>query len=329
MDDSLEVPPSFEEEASQPLVQTDNVSHTEPSALCPICLSPFEDRAIVQPCGHPFDLKCIRAWLDQSGPNARNCPLCRRRMTELQYDIPGGRVIELIRPVCTYSGKGAYAYVYMLLKVTQRRSMWTEVLAYSSYKKDSPRRVCFSEINGMTDDTAADTVSLNYAEAAMKELRMTLNRWWNECQNIDIARVEVTLNSCEVFTGRRGIHSFLKEKVSIEHGSQETYIRWEMVLEEDGPANADDDPQIFHPDTQTPERARADQRIRRAEEQIQGAHEWFMSHGFVDREGPSLERATTNIREVPDMFSLCDFCSVSHRYGDCLMDWRPREPPPE
>ncbi|KAM3075469.1 hypothetical protein ACMFMG_007616 [Clarireedia jacksonii] len=293
MDDSLEVPPSFEEEASQPLVQTDNVSHTEPSALCPICLSPFEDRAIVQPCGHPFDLKCIRAWLDQSGPNARNCPLCRRRMTELQYDIPGGRVIELIRP------------------------------------KDSPRRVCFSEINGMTDDTAADTVSLNYAEAAMKELRMTLNRWWNECQNIDIARVEVTLNSCEVFTGRRGIHSFLKEKVSIEHGSQETYIRWEMVLEEDGPANADDDPQIFHPDTQTPERARADQRIRRAEEQIQGAHEWFMSHGFVDREGPSLERATTNIREVPDMFSLCDFCSVSHRYGDCLMDWRPREPPPE
>jgi hypothetical protein len=209
-------------------------------------------------------------------------------------------------------------------KITVERWMSLLIVQEGLITRSVCRReltVAFAEVDDTTEEILEDEASRHHVEAAIKERRMTLNRWWRGGQNTDVGEIEIRLNGCEIFTDRRGIHSFLKEKISIEPNIRETTFRWEIMLEEEGPANADDDPQFIHPDAQTPERARAELRIRRATEKIQGANEWFKGHVSVDREIPSLERATTNIGEVPDVLSVCDFCSTRHRYGDCLMDW--------
>jgi hypothetical protein len=209
-------------------------------------------------------------------------------------------------------------------KVTVERWMSLLIVQVGLTTRSVCRReltVAFAEIDDTTEEIVESEASRYHVEAAIKERRMTLNRWWRGGHNIDVGEIEITLNGCEIFADRRGIHSFLREKISIEPSSREITFRWEVMLEEEGPAFADDDPHSIHPDAQTPGRARAELRIQRATEKIQGANEWFKRHVSVVREVPSLERATTNISEVPDGWSVCDFCSIRHRYGDCLMDW--------
>ena len=46
---------------------------------CAICMEPMLGRTVVvQPCGHPFHLKCERRLRASRCPTRAACPLCRR-----------------------------------------------------------------------------------------------------------------------------------------------------------------------------------------------------------------------------------------------------------
>jgi hypothetical protein len=64
---------------------------TEEPSNCPICLEPFTTHAILQPCGHTFDFKCIEVWLARQpdfDPDSVSCPLCRRRNYTVMFHCP-------------------------------------------------------------------------------------------------------------------------------------------------------------------------------------------------------------------------------------------------
>lgn len=54
-----------------------------PSLKCPICLDDMRDRAVVIPCCHDFDYRCINEW---TGVNS-NCPVCRTGMESIHHNI--------------------------------------------------------------------------------------------------------------------------------------------------------------------------------------------------------------------------------------------------
>lgn len=81
---------------------------------CSICMEPFTSRCRAQPCGHLFDLECIKLWFEQQcttayvydiraeDDSAGCCPLCRQKMQRVE---------------CGYRPKdGKYQY-YLTVKV--------------------------------------------------------------------------------------------------------------------------------------------------------------------------------------------------------------------
>lgn len=55
----------------------------EKQAECAVCLEVITARAVLQPCQHDFDMKCIIEWLKMTP----SCPVCRRPVTHLHHDI--------------------------------------------------------------------------------------------------------------------------------------------------------------------------------------------------------------------------------------------------
>lgn len=57
---------------------------------CPVCFEPLDPDAVYSlPCGHTFDEKCIRNWLDSS----KTCPSCRapadsHRLMKVHFAFP-------------------------------------------------------------------------------------------------------------------------------------------------------------------------------------------------------------------------------------------------
>lgn len=54
-----------------------------PSLKCPICLDDMRERAVVIPCCHDFDYRCISEW----APVNSNCPVCRTPMECIHHNI--------------------------------------------------------------------------------------------------------------------------------------------------------------------------------------------------------------------------------------------------
>ncbi|EME40082.1 hypothetical protein DOTSEDRAFT_91367 [Dothistroma septosporum NZE10] len=51
--------------------------------VCTICLEVIGERAVAVPCNHlTFDYLCLVSWLQQQS----TCPLCKAKVTEVQYD---------------------------------------------------------------------------------------------------------------------------------------------------------------------------------------------------------------------------------------------------
>ncbi|KAK4612193.1 hypothetical protein CLAFUW4_13078 [Fulvia fulva] len=58
-----------------------NRAHTQDA--CTICLETISERAVAVPCNHlTFDYLCLVSWLQEQS----TCPLCKAKVTEVQYD---------------------------------------------------------------------------------------------------------------------------------------------------------------------------------------------------------------------------------------------------
>lgn len=51
---------------------------------CIICYEPVSLPTFARPCGHRYDLHCIRRWLNQE--QTRKCPYCRQQITHLNKE---------------------------------------------------------------------------------------------------------------------------------------------------------------------------------------------------------------------------------------------------
>jgi len=60
--------------------------------ICSICHEPLVDNPplTTTPCNHQFHRECLCQWLHFG--SRTNCPVCRRRFTELQVEAMCGRV---------------------------------------------------------------------------------------------------------------------------------------------------------------------------------------------------------------------------------------------
>jgi hypothetical protein len=85
MGDRGTISPSVPDSKGPPVDSSFEDSEVESSYLCRICLEPLSNRATVQPCGHAFDLGCIRRWIAMIRPGIKTCPLDRTPIRELKY----------------------------------------------------------------------------------------------------------------------------------------------------------------------------------------------------------------------------------------------------
>jgi len=68
--------------------QTSSSAGPSQDDVCPICLEPFDNLAIGQPCAHSFCLACILHWLEAPDQAAyQECPLCRDGFTEIRHSF--------------------------------------------------------------------------------------------------------------------------------------------------------------------------------------------------------------------------------------------------
>jgi hypothetical protein len=57
---------------------------------CMICLDPFTKRTKAVPCGHCFDLICIKTWVEGNTFSSKKCPYCRTPITALHELLSDG-----------------------------------------------------------------------------------------------------------------------------------------------------------------------------------------------------------------------------------------------
>jgi len=66
------------------------VELSEPQTECALCSEPFDNLGQVMPCGHQFDVGCLRTWL-RSDIGSPWCPLCRANIYEVRHTFtPSG-----------------------------------------------------------------------------------------------------------------------------------------------------------------------------------------------------------------------------------------------
>lgn len=71
------------------------------SVKCPICLDEMRDRAVVIPCCHDFDFRCINEWTSVNS----NCPVCRTAMESIHHNIKSNTTfcIQMVVPTASAS----------------------------------------------------------------------------------------------------------------------------------------------------------------------------------------------------------------------------------
>lgn len=162
--------------------------------------------------------------------------------------------------------------------------------------------------------------SIRELERTKREVYTMLWRWLRNCP-AKVQDAVFTIRDVKVPRDHRGIHSFLKSKVSITNTRGGVKIEWEVELEEEGPANADNDSEIHPYAAYTESRRRRIRYVKDATEQIQRSKEWFQQRQGDATLGNELDRATTNILEPYRPEYQCAFCHLVHRNGDCLLPW--------
>lgn len=336
----------------------------EPSTHCSICLEPFDNHAIVKPCGHNFDLDCIRIWLNQTSSWGTQCPVCKTKMAEVQHDFSGKksntqnvntlrgvderqikqkvtdrerhaaleqrRLLEM--PNLTYDKSGTYLSITIQHEddiVTVKRDLSLII------KQRQLKTLCnflrtLTLTYAPTSDTrhrpiqaiSTDATSLILFQEAEQESGATLTRWFQHGDMFS-NKMKWDYPEIEVRRGKRGIDSILKSSVRIEKIKDEERVNlkfsWETILEERGPAHADNDADVSNSMDESESRKKAESRLSYDVQQIQGALAWLRKHHGKDWL-KGFERGSTNILE-PYSGQRCTKCSNVHRYGDCLLPW--------
>lgn len=163
-------------------------------------------------------------------------------------------------------------------------------------------------------------------EKTKREVERLTNRWIHP--SLEVSKGTFVLHNEEIFRGRRGIHSFLKGKVTIEYSGRDLRslkIVWEIELEEEGPANVDDDPEILPEDARSRSRTRREEHVNDAVEEFGTVLDWFHlrdSRNRTDSGWRRIDRATTNMLEASPPDPICKYCQGEHRNGGCLLRWK-------
>jgi hypothetical protein len=176
-----------------------------------------------------------------------------------------------------------------------------------------------------------DTRSLEEFEKATREAEEVLKKWtkgsfqlftgkkahWNY-----IPRVERGFHNLELF-GTISISGCLE----LPPGRPKTiHIKWDTVLGEDDPANADEDIEtvdysncIGDSGFWGPEHSMMFANyIQKGTEQMRGVLKWFSSHESDQRH--LLDRGSTNLLEPLGPGEECQYCWGTHT-NDCLLPW--------
>lgn len=159
-------------------------------------------------------------------------------------------------------------------------------------------------------------------EKTKREVARMTNRWLSPC--LEVQEGTFVLHNVEIPRGERGIRSFLKGKVTIVSTSRDPKsikIVWETTIEEEGPANASNDPEIFSTNARSESRTRREEHIANAMDQMQGVLEWFQMREQDVSVWFMIDRTTTNILEARRSDLRCRYCHQGHRNGDCLLPW--------
>ncbi|KAK3295365.1 uncharacterized protein B0H64DRAFT_144967 [Chaetomium fimeti] len=100
----MDAEPSVEDERPQilqdTLQQISSTSAETPMKCCVICLGDLEEQCEALPCRHnDFDYLCLITWLE----NRATCPLCKRDVSEVRYNLSedgkDGKIYTVPKPV--------------------------------------------------------------------------------------------------------------------------------------------------------------------------------------------------------------------------------------
>jgi len=179
----------------------------------------------------------------------------------------------------------------------------------------------------------ASAAGLQASDYAEYELATKDAKQYEESQNENISEnaerrnflVDHNYRACSQ-RGLKDTKMSNKVIVSIYPNNRDTmmsrfYCSTTSIMEE-GPAYADDDlapPLYEHSDLlQVPDRESRESmiKIEKAQEELQGALEFFRKHQPGKKQ--LLDRGSTNLLE-PSKCEGCQYCSLKHRNGDCLL----------
>ncbi|KAF9162003.1 hypothetical protein DFQ26_003957 [Actinomortierella ambigua] len=108
-------------------------------SICPICLSPFDERVYLSPCFHSYCAACLDAWVAVSV----SCPLCKTRPDKLHHGVDTTRrllqTIYILQPVAASSTPSWQDQLHRLAHQGQHASTPTTFTATpSSLTSSSP-----------------------------------------------------------------------------------------------------------------------------------------------------------------------------------------------
>src|SRR5689334_5265502 len=91
---------------------------------CAICTNQISRVAIIQPCQHKFDYRCIKRWFKER-PRELSCPVCRKKTTSIIYDVQADASYEEehARPNTRRPARTNYGPMAMQLNGLLRRAM--------------------------------------------------------------------------------------------------------------------------------------------------------------------------------------------------------------
>lgn len=159
-------------------------------------------------------------------------------------------------------------------------------------------------------------------EKTKREVEGMTNRWVNP--SLGVREGNFVLHSAELPRGDRGIQSLLTGRLTIEctrRKPKTVKIVWETTLEEEGPANANNDPEILPLYARSQSRTRREEHIADAVEEMNVTLGWFQTREIDVSGWREIDGATTNILEPYRRNPRCKYCRQGHRNGYCLLRW--------
>ncbi|KAI1306024.1 E3 ubiquitin-protein ligase ATL42 [Halotydeus destructor] len=107
---------------------------------CCICLSQISKMARLSPCGHEFDLGCIEQWLTKS----TTCPYCRRRCSQLEFNMKRNRTYRSSRKVLAPEVVIDYTF-HQLAEMTGRPS--GHPLHYGRHRRQEMELLTYDDVS--------------------------------------------------------------------------------------------------------------------------------------------------------------------------------------